>query len=201
MYHYARAPSRSSAQDAAGAQARSTRSPNRGDADFKPFEAGAAPPRIDADRAAGRQRGALADASGDLDGAAKAYESAIADRRRLSYTEPPYWYYPVRSRSARCACARAGSTTPRRRSASRSRRTQQRGAHRRTVESRKAAATPRPSKRARGVQRAWFGRRKGPTSQAVTTAFEIAAGRLPPACLRSTGSSRNGRKCATLPWV
>ena len=32
----------------------------------------------------------------DLDGAAKAYESAITSEDSLSYTEPPYWYYPVR---------------------------------------------------------------------------------------------------------
>ena len=38
----------------------------------------------------------LADASGDLDGAAEAYEEAIAIQDTLSYTEPPYWYYPVR---------------------------------------------------------------------------------------------------------
>ena len=40
--------------------------------------------------------GRLADASGDLDGAAKAYENAIAIADGLAYTEPPYWYYPVR---------------------------------------------------------------------------------------------------------
>ncbi|KWT65694.1 conserved hypothetical protein containing TPR repeat [Variovorax sp. WDL1] len=40
--------------------------------------------------------GRLADASGDLDAAARAYEEAIAVEDSLSYTEPPYWYYPVR---------------------------------------------------------------------------------------------------------
>ena len=40
--------------------------------------------------------GRLADAQGDLDGAAKAYEDAVFIEDSLSYMEPPYWYYPVR---------------------------------------------------------------------------------------------------------
>ena len=38
----------------------------------------------------------LADAQGDLAGAAKAYEEAIAIEDALAYMEPPYWYYPIR---------------------------------------------------------------------------------------------------------
>ena len=38
----------------------------------------------------------LADAQGDLPGAAKAYEDAIAIEDALAYMEPPYWYYPIR---------------------------------------------------------------------------------------------------------
>jgi predicted Zn-dependent protease len=38
----------------------------------------------------------LADAQGDLPGAAKAYEEAIAVEDALAYMEPPYWYYPIR---------------------------------------------------------------------------------------------------------
>ena len=41
-------------------------------------------------------RAGLADAKGDLEGAAKAYEDAIFIEDTLAYTEPPYWYYPVR---------------------------------------------------------------------------------------------------------
>jgi tetratricopeptide (TPR) repeat protein len=41
-------------------------------------------------------RGRLADAGGDLEGAAAAYESAIAIADGLAYYEPPFWYYPVR---------------------------------------------------------------------------------------------------------
>ena len=40
--------------------------------------------------------GRIADAAGDLDGAAQAYRAAIAVEDGLAYTEPPYWYYPVR---------------------------------------------------------------------------------------------------------
>ena len=61
--------------------------------------------------------GRLADAHGDLAGAAKAYEEAIAIEDALAYMEPPYWYYPVRQSLGACACARASSTTPSRRSA------------------------------------------------------------------------------------
>jgi predicted Zn-dependent protease len=38
----------------------------------------------------------LADAQGDLAGAAKAYEEAVAIEDALAYMEPPYWYYPIR---------------------------------------------------------------------------------------------------------
>jgi len=38
----------------------------------------------------------LADAQGDLPGAAKAYEEAITVEDALAYMEPPYWYYPIR---------------------------------------------------------------------------------------------------------
>ena len=40
--------------------------------------------------------GRIADATGDLERAGAAYEEAIALQDKLSYTEPPYWYYPVR---------------------------------------------------------------------------------------------------------
>jgi tetratricopeptide (TPR) repeat protein len=38
----------------------------------------------------------LADAQGNLDAAAKAYEDAIFIEDSLAYMEPPYWYYPIR---------------------------------------------------------------------------------------------------------
>jgi tetratricopeptide (TPR) repeat protein len=41
-------------------------------------------------------QGRLADANGDLAGAAKAYEDAVFIEDTLAYMEPPYWYYPIR---------------------------------------------------------------------------------------------------------
>lgn len=38
----------------------------------------------------------LADARGDLDAAALAYQKAIDIEDSLAYMEPPYWYYPIR---------------------------------------------------------------------------------------------------------
>ena len=51
--------------------------------------------------------GRLADAQGDLPGAIKAYQEAVAVQDSLPYTEPPYWYYPVRQ-SLGAALLRAG---------------------------------------------------------------------------------------------
>lgn len=51
--------------------------------------------------------GRLADAQGDGAGAVKAYQEAIAVQDGLPYTEPPYWYYPVRQ-SLGAALLRAG---------------------------------------------------------------------------------------------
>jgi len=41
-------------------------------------------------------QGRLADANGDLAGAAKAYDDAVFIEDTLAYMEPPYWYYPIR---------------------------------------------------------------------------------------------------------
>jgi tetratricopeptide (TPR) repeat protein len=51
--------------------------------------------------------GRLADAQGDLAGAIKAYQEAVDVQDGLPYTEPPYWYYPVRQ-SLGVALMRAG---------------------------------------------------------------------------------------------
>jgi len=61
----------------------------------------------------------LADAQGDLAGAAKAYEEAVEIEDALAYMEPPYWYYRSASRWARCTCGRASSMRPKRRFATR----------------------------------------------------------------------------------
>jgi tetratricopeptide (TPR) repeat protein len=97
MYHYARAVAFARAKDTAGAQKEIdalARIENA--ADFKPFEPWGVPAKEIVQTARWVASGRLADASGDLEGAAKAYESAIRIEDGLVYTEPPYWYYPVR---------------------------------------------------------------------------------------------------------
>ena len=97
MYHYARAVTQAAAKDFAGAESDiAALARLDGSADFKPFEAWGVPAQAIVQTALHVAQGRLADARGDLDGAAKAYESAVAREDALSYTEPPYWYYPVR---------------------------------------------------------------------------------------------------------
>jgi tetratricopeptide (TPR) repeat protein len=64
--------------------------------DYKPFADWGIPAREIIQTARLVAAGRLADAQGDLDGAARAYEEAIFIEDALNYTEPPYWYYPVR---------------------------------------------------------------------------------------------------------
>jgi len=97
MYHYARAVAFASRKDAAGAQVEiDTLARIERDADFKPFEAWGVPAKEIVQTAVLVARGRVADADGDLEGAAKAYETAIAIADGLAYYEPPFWYYPVR---------------------------------------------------------------------------------------------------------
>jgi tetratricopeptide (TPR) repeat protein len=97
MYHYARAVAFAQKREAAAAQreidalARLER-----DGDFKPFAEWGVPAREIVQTARLVAAGRLADANGDLDAAARAYEEAIYVEDTLAYTEPPYWYYPVR---------------------------------------------------------------------------------------------------------
>jgi tetratricopeptide (TPR) repeat protein len=97
MWHYARAiayarkgkvaESRKEI-DAIGALERS--------ADFKPITDWGVPAREIVQTAHAVATGRLADAEGDLPGAIAAYRKAVAIQDALPYTEPPYWYYPVR---------------------------------------------------------------------------------------------------------
>jgi tetratricopeptide (TPR) repeat protein len=97
MYHYARAIAFAQKKDAAAAQkeidslARLER-----DIDTKPFTEWGIPAKEIIQTARLVATGRLADANGDLDGAARAYEEAVFIEDALAYTEPPYWYYPVR---------------------------------------------------------------------------------------------------------
>ncbi|MCC6069559.1 hypothetical protein ACFSQU_09845 [Massilia sp. GCM10020059] len=76
-------------------------------ADFKPIQAWGVPAKEIVHTARAVATGRLADAQGDGPGAIKAYQEAIAVQDALPYTEPPYWYYPVRQ-SLGAALLRAG---------------------------------------------------------------------------------------------
>jgi tetratricopeptide (TPR) repeat protein len=76
-------------------------------ADFKPITDWAVPAREIVQTARAVASGRLADARADLPAAIKAYQEAVAVQDALPYTEPPYWYYPVRQ-SLGAALLRAG---------------------------------------------------------------------------------------------
>ncbi|HEY2560142.1 MAG TPA: hypothetical protein VGI48_10580 [Caldimonas sp.] len=97
MYHYARAVALAHKNDLAAARAETDAiAAIEAKADFKPYDAWGLPAKAIVQTARMVALGRIADAAGDLGGAAKAYEEAIALQDSLSYTEPPYWYYPVR---------------------------------------------------------------------------------------------------------
>ena len=96
-YHYARAVAFAQKWDGASAQQEiDTLAKMEKGADFKPFGEWGIPAKEIVETARLVATGRLADAKGDLDGAAKAYEDAIFVEDSLAYTEPPYWYYPIR---------------------------------------------------------------------------------------------------------
>ena len=76
-------------------------------ADFKPLEAWKLPARDIVRTAHAVASGRLAEAQGDLPGAIAAFQQAVQVQDSLPYTEPPYWYYPVRQ-SLGAALLRAG---------------------------------------------------------------------------------------------
>jgi tetratricopeptide (TPR) repeat protein len=97
MYHYARAVAFARKGDAASARAEIAELARIGrDTDWKPFAEWNVPAKEIVETARLVATGRLAAAAGDLDGAARAYEEAVFVEDSLSYTEPPYWYYPVR---------------------------------------------------------------------------------------------------------
>jgi tetratricopeptide (TPR) repeat protein len=97
MYHYARALAFARRNDArsAGSEIDSLVRIER-EGDFAPFAEWGVPAKEIVQTARLVALGRLADAKGDLDGAARAYEEAIFIQDSLAYMEPPYWYYPVR---------------------------------------------------------------------------------------------------------
>jgi len=97
MYHYARAVAFAAKKEAAAAQQEiDTIDRLATSTDFKPFDTWQVPAKAIMQTAKLVASGRLAAARGDLDGAAKAYEEAVALEDALPYTEPPFWYYPVR---------------------------------------------------------------------------------------------------------
>ncbi len=97
MHHYARAVAFASLRDAKGARAEiEALGRIERQADFKPFAEWAVPAREVVQTARLVASGRLADALGDLEAAARAYEEAIFLEDSLAYMEPSYWYYPVR---------------------------------------------------------------------------------------------------------
>ena len=65
-------------------------------ADFKPLADWGVPARQIVQTAHAVANDRLADALNDLPAAIKSYQEAVAIQDGLPYTEPPYWYYPVR---------------------------------------------------------------------------------------------------------
>lgn len=97
MYHYARAVAYARKGDAAAAtneQDALARIEKEGD--FRPFADWNVPAKEIVQVARHVAAGRLADARGDLDAAARAYEDAIFVEDALTYMEPSWWYYPVR---------------------------------------------------------------------------------------------------------
>lgn len=108
MWHYARAVghARKGAQAAAAREIAALATLER-TADFKPIEAANVPARDIVRTARAVATGRVADARGDLSAAMAAYQMAVDVQDALPYTEPPYWYYPVRQ-SLGAAQLRAG---------------------------------------------------------------------------------------------
>jgi len=97
LAHYARALAFATKKDVPGAQREiDAIAAIEQNADFKPYTDWAVPGKEIVQTAHLVARARLADAQGDLLAAAKSYEEAIAIEDALAYTEPPYWYYPIR---------------------------------------------------------------------------------------------------------
>ena len=97
MYHYARATAFARKKDTVAAQAEvDAIAALDARADYGPYEPWGVPAKAIVATARLVAIGRIADAAGELERAAVAYEEAIALQDKLSYTEPPYWYYPVR---------------------------------------------------------------------------------------------------------
>ena len=163
MYHYARAIAYARARTRPRRSARSTPSRHRAHRRLQAVRAWGVPAKEIVHTAGLVASGRLADATGDLDAAAKAYNEAVAIEDALAYTEPPYWYYPVRQSlgSVRLRQGRLDDAEQAfRDSLARVRNNGWALAGLAEVERRKA--TPTPSAARAAFDRAWFGPRDGP---------------------------------------
>lgn len=108
MWHYARAVgyARKGMQSNSQGEIDALAAIERG-GDFKPLADWGVPGQEIVRTARAVATGRLAEARGDLPAAIKAYEEGVALQDALPYTEPPYWYYPVRQ-SLGAALLRAG---------------------------------------------------------------------------------------------
>lgn len=96
MYHYARAVAHAARGDTAAARQEITALTTLEGSDFSAFDAWGIPAKAITQTARLVATARVADAQGDLAGAAAAFEEAVAVEEALAYTEPAYWYYPVR---------------------------------------------------------------------------------------------------------
>jgi tetratricopeptide (TPR) repeat protein len=97
FFHYARALALAERRDLPAAQQElAALAALEQGGDFKPLDAAGVPGLGIAQTARLVAAARVAEAQGDLDGAAAALVQAVAIEDGLAYTEPPYWYYPVR---------------------------------------------------------------------------------------------------------
>lgn len=97
LAHYSRALAHAANRNAEGARHEIDAIASlENSADFKPYADWYVPGKEIVHTARLVAEARLADARGDLDAAAKAYETAVAVEDSLSYMEPPYWHYPIR---------------------------------------------------------------------------------------------------------
>jgi tetratricopeptide (TPR) repeat protein len=108
IWHYARGAAYAAKRDgaAAAAQANAIEAIER-TADFKLLTASGIPAKEVLTLARTVIAGRVAQAQGDYTTAVKRFEEAAAIQDTLAYTEPPYWYYPVRQ-SLAAALLQAG---------------------------------------------------------------------------------------------
>ena len=97
MWHYARSVAFSRKKDFAASEKEiAAMAKIESTTDYKAFSDWGIPAKEIIDTAMLVAKGRLAEGRGDLAAAARAYEDAIFVEDSLSYTEPPYWYYPIR---------------------------------------------------------------------------------------------------------